>query len=70
MAGAVPVAYLILYSYRWQVLYLWQELLPYITSGDLIVPQGVEIIFTDAGACRARLLVVLESKVEHECFHE
>lgn len=37
------------YDRHVQVLYLWDELLPYITSGDLIVPPGVEIIFADAG---------------------
>ena len=33
-----------------RVLYLWQELLPLISSGDLVVPPGVDIIFADAGA--------------------
>jgi len=33
-----------------RVLYLWQELLPLLASGDLRLPQGVDIVFTDAGA--------------------
>jgi len=33
-----------------RVLYLWDELLPLITQGDLLVPPGTEIIFADAGA--------------------
>jgi hypothetical protein len=33
------------------ILYLWQELLPLLDSGDLVVPAGTHIVFTDAGAC-------------------
>lgn len=32
------------------VLFLWQELLDLLATGDLIVPAGVSVIFTDAGA--------------------
>lgn len=33
-----------------RVIYLWDELLPLLESGDLVVPDGTDIIFTDAGA--------------------
>ena len=33
-----------------RVLYLWDELLHLVASGDLILPPGVDVIFADAGA--------------------
>jgi hypothetical protein len=31
------------------ILFLWDELLEYLASGDLIIPSGVRVVFTDAG---------------------
>ena len=31
------------------IMFLWDELLEYLASGDLIIPDGVKVVFTDAG---------------------
>ena len=31
------------------ITYLWQELLELFKSGHLVVPEGVKVVFTDAG---------------------
>ena len=32
------------------ILYMWQELLELLTLGHLVIPEGVDVVFTDAGS--------------------
>ena len=37
------------------ILYMWQELLELLTAGFLAIPEGVKVVFTDAGSGYVRL---------------